>query len=137
LTALAISESAIDSAVTAVLDRFPNISFAIIFKSVAYGRPRIDSDLDIAVAATRKLEVSEKIALTQALAEATGRPIDLLDLATVTELLLGQILQYGRRLLGTDTQFSNLIYRRLVDEADFRPTQRKVLTERFAIWLGK
>ncbi len=137
MTALAISESAIDSAVTAVLDRFPNISFAIIFKSVAYGRPRIDSDLDIAVAATRKLEVSEKIALTQALAEATGRPIDLLDLATVTELLLGQILQYGRRLLGTDTQFSNLIYRRLVDEADFRPTQRKVLTERFAIWLGK
>lgn len=137
MTALAISESAIESVVKAVLDRFPHTSFAIIFGSVAARHARVDSDLDIAVATTRALEVAEKIALTQALAEATGRPIDLIELATVTEPLLGQILQHGRRLLGTNTQFGNLIYRHLVDEADFGPIQRRILTERRAVWLGK
>jgi predicted nucleotidyltransferase len=132
-----MSEPAIDSVVKAVLDRFPHISFAITFGSVASGRARMNSALDIAVTATRALEVAEKIALTQALAAATGRPIDLIDLATVTEPLLGQILQYGKRLLGTNTQFGNLIYRHLIDEADFGPIQKRVLTEMRAIWLGK
>lgn len=137
MTALAISESAIDSVVKAVLDRFPHISFDIIFGSLAAGRARVDSDLDIAAAANRALEVSEKIVLMQALAEATGRPIDLIDLATVTEPLLGQILQHGRRLLGTDTQFGNLIYQHLVDEADFGPIRRRILMERRERWIGK
>ncbi len=132
-----MSEPAIDSVVKAVLDRFPHISFAIIFGSVASGRARMNSDLDIAVAATRALEAAEKIALTQALAEATGRPIDLIDLATVTEPLLGQILQQGRRLLGTDTLFGNLINHHLIEQADFGPIQNRILTERRAIWLGK
>ena len=124
MSALAISGAAVDTTVKTVLKRFLNISFAIIFRSAAAGRQRIDSDLDIAVAASRALEVAGKIALTQALGEALGRPIDLIDPAPVTELpLSSQILQYGRILFGTNTQFGNLIYRYLFDEVDFGAVQ--------------
>lgn len=135
MLALATSDATVDTTVKMVLKRLSNISFAIIFDSVAAGCPRVDSDLDIAVAASRVLEVAEKIAPTQALAEATGRPIDLIDLATMTEPpLLEQILQHGRRLFGT--QFGNLIYRHVVDEADFGSIRRRISTERRTAWLG-
>jgi hypothetical protein len=41
--------------------------------------------------------VTEKMALISALAEQTGRPIDLIDLKAVSEILLGQIVRHGRQ----------------------------------------
>ena len=120
-----------------VLTHFSGVTLAVLFGSVAAGRQRADSDLDIAVAADHPLTVVEKIAITQALAEKTGRPIDLIDLATVTEPLLGQIVQHGRWLLGSDTLFGNLISRHLVEQADFMPIRSRVLTERRMAWIGK
>ena len=127
----------IDVQLREVLARFPCVSLAVLFGSIAADRPRADSDLDIAVAADHPLTVADKIALTQALAETTGRPIDLIDLATVTEPLLGQIVQHGRRLLGSDTRFGNLISRHLFEQADFMPLRARVLAERRMAWIGK
>lgn len=129
--------SQIDIQLREVLTRFPALVLALVFGSVAQGRQRADSDLDIAVAADHPLTVAEKIAMTQALAEKTGRPIDLIDLATVTEPLLGQIVQHGRRLLGSDTLFGNLISRHLFEQADFMPIRARVLAERRMVWIGK
>ena len=120
-----------------VLTAFPNISFAILFGSVASGRQRKESDLDIAVAAQQALTAAEKIALINALAESTGRPIDLIDLKVVSEPLLGQILRYGKRLLGSDTQYGELISRHLFEQADFMPYRTRILAERRIAWLGK
>lgn len=92
--------------------------------------------MDIAVAAQRALSVAQKIALTQALAEKTGRPIDLVDLKTAPEPLLGQIVQHGRRLMGSDTQFGELIYRHLMEQADFIPYQNRMLAQRRMAWIG-
>lgn len=120
-----------------VLARFPSIKLAVLFGSVAAGQARADSDLDLAVSSHRALSVAEKIALTQALAEATGRPIDLIDLATVAEPLLGQIVQHGTRIWGSDTLYANLISRHLVEQADFMPYQTRVLAERRTAWIGR
>ena len=128
---------AIDAQLREVLARFANVTSAVLFGSAAEGRQRTDSDLDIAVAADHPLTVAEKIAIIQALAEKTGRPIDLIDLATVTEPLLGQIVQHGRRLLGSDQVFGNLISRHLVEQADFMPIRGRVLNERRMVWIGK
>lgn len=49
--------------------------------------------------ASQALEVAEKIVLIQASVEATGRSIDLINLATTSEPLLGKILHHGTRLL--------------------------------------
>ena len=131
------SPLAIDSLVRDALARCSNVSLAIIFGSVAAGRPRADSDLDIAVGADKPISMPERIAIIQTLAEVTGRPIDLIDLAAVTEPLLGQILKHGRRVLGSDTSYGKLISRHLVDQADFMPLIYRMLAERRMAWIGK
>lgn len=131
------SPLAIDSLVRDALARCSNVSLAIIFGSVAAGRPRADSDLDIAVGADKPISMPERIAIIQTLAEVTGRPIDLIDLATVTEPLLGQILKHGRRVLGSDAAYGKLISRHLIDQADFMPLIDRMLAERRMAWIGK
>ena len=127
----------IDDQLRDVLARFPAVVLAVLFGSVALGRQRPDSDLDIAVAAQRALTVAEKMALIEAFAERTGRPVDLIDLKVVTEPLLGQIVRHGRRLLGSDGAYGQLISRHLFEQADFMPYRSRVLAERRAAWTGK
>jgi len=127
----------IDAVLLDVLTRFPALVLALVFGSVAQGRQRADSDLDIAVAADRALTAAEKMDIIAALAERTGRPIDLIDLKMVAEPLLGQIVRHGRRLFGSDKAYGQLISRHLFEQADFMPYRSRVLAERRAAWIGK
>lgn len=129
--------SLIEATIQKVLANFDGITLVILFGSVATGRQRTDSDLDIAVAAQQPLSAAEKIAIIQALAEAIGRPVDLVDLATAPEPLLGKIVRHGRRILSSDTSFGNLISRHLIEQADFMPYRNRILTERRIAWIGK
>ncbi len=131
------SSQSIDAQLKEVLTYFPQIVFAILFGSVALGRQRVDSDLDIAVAANQALTADERIALISALADCTGRPVDLIDLKGVSEPLLGQIVRYGRRILGSDTLYGELISRHLFEQADFMPYRTRLLAERRMAWIGK
>jgi predicted nucleotidyltransferase len=115
---------------------FANIELALVFGSVATGRARFDSDLDIAVAAKRALTSVEKQCLMSALAENTGRAIDLIDLNVAGEPLLGQIVHHGKRLFGSDEAYGKLISRHLMDQADFMPYRNRILAERRAAWIG-
>ena len=120
-----------------VLAQFPTLVLALVFGSVAQGRERADSDLDIAVAARQPLTPVERMNIIAALAEQTGRPVDLIDLNGVAEPLLGQIVRHGRRLLGSDGAYGNLISKHLFEQADFMPYRNRVLAERRAAWIGK
>ena len=120
-----------------VLAGFPELILALVFGSVAKGLQRIDSDLDIAVVAKQALTADEKIVIISALAEKTRRPVDLVDLKVVGEPLLGQIVQHGRRLLGSDGEYGRLISRHLFEQADFMPYRNRILAERRAEWIGK
>ena len=131
------SSQTIDKQLMEVLSHFPKIVLAVLFGSVALGRERPDSDLDIAVAAKQVLTADEKIALVTALAERTGRSIDLIDLKVVSEPLLGQIVCHGRRILGSDTLYGELISRHLFEQADFMPYLSRLLAERRMTWIGK
>lgn len=127
----------IDAVLLDVLAHFPTLVLALVFGSAAQGRQRADSDLDIAVAANRALTATEKMDIIAALAERTGRPIDLIDLKMVAEPLLGQIVRHGRRLFGSDKAYGQLISRHLFEQADFMPYRSRVLAERRAAWIGK
>ena len=120
-----------------VLGQFPWITQAIVFGSVAAAQERADSDIDIAVGGRAALSAVQRVAVTQALAERTGRPVDLIDLANIPEPLLGQVIQHGARLLGTDAQFAQLISRHLFEQADFVPYRNRVLAERRKAWIGR
>lgn len=128
---------AIDEQLREVLTHFPQITLAVLFGSVAAGNQRENSDLDIAVAAKRVLTAQERIALISALAEQIGRPVDLIDLNTVSEPLLGQIVRHGRRILGSDAMYGDLIARHLIEQADFMPYRTRILAERRVAWIGK
>ena len=75
-----VASLAVDAQVPGVLERFPTLELALVFGSVATGRQRPDSDLNIAIAAKHRLTVEEKVDIIASLGEATGRPIDLVDL---------------------------------------------------------
>ncbi len=109
----------------------------MLFGSLAADRARHDSDLDLAVAAEQPLTAAERVGLIAELAEAIGRPVDLIDLHVVGEPLLGQILKRGRRILGSNGAYAELIKRHLFEEADFMPYRRRILAERRRAWIGK
>lgn len=132
-----LSKDGVNILLKDVLAKFPGLVLAIVFGSVAQGRARVDSDLDIAVARAKPLTADEKMEIISALAEQTGRTVDLIDLCTVTEPLLGQILRHGRRLLGSDGVYGNLIRKHLFERADFMPYRDRVLAERRAAWIGR
>lgn len=113
------------------------IRLALLFGSVAKGTAKFESDLDIAVDAGHTLEVEEKIDLIEELAMLTGRPIDLIDLTTVGEPLLGQILAGNKRIIGDNTQYANLTLKHIYNMEDFVPYQRRIHEERRRAWIGK
>lgn len=125
----------IEAMIQATLAPHPEIQLAILFGSLATGRGHHDSDVDLAIDAGQPLEIETKIALMEELAEHIGRPVDLIDLRTVGEPLLGQILKHGKRLLGEDSLYAELIKRHVFDEADFMPYYRRILKERRSTWI--
>ena len=127
----------LNQAILAAISTQPGIGLAILFGSLAAGEGRAESDLDLAVDAGRRLTASEKMALVSELAGRTGRSVDLVDIHAVGEPLLGQILQHGKRILGSDTHYANLIRRHLFDQADYLPYRNRILAERRQAWIGK
>ena len=116
-----------------VLDRHPEIRLAYVFGSVATGGARADSDLDLAVQADAPLSAETRVTLTEELAEATGRAVDLVDLSTAGEPLLGEILR-GVRLCGNNSRHAGLLRRHILDTEDFLPYVRRMLAERRRTW---
>lgn len=127
----------IDDQLREALSSFQQITLAILFGSVASGKANAQSDLDLAVIAAKPLQAVEKIQIIEALALLTGRPIDLVDVHAAPEPLLGQVFKHGRRILGTDTAYAQLLYRHLIQQADFVPLQNRILSERRMAWIGK
>lgn len=119
-----------------VLTRHGGIRLAILFGSLAKGSATAESDLDLAVLMDAPLSAETKMALIGDLSQAMGRPVDLIDLRVTGELILGQILKYGDRLLGSDADYAELLKRHLFDEADFMPYRRRILAERRQAWIG-
>ncbi len=124
------------AAIRHVLSRFPGIRVAVLFGSLASGRAGPESDLDLGVALDTPLDRETRMALIGALAEVTGRPVDLIDLRTAGEPLLGRILTQGRRLISDPEAYAALIRRHLFEEADFMPYRRRILAERRKAWIG-
>ena len=118
------------------LAKVPELRLALLFGSCATGAQRPDSDLDLAVDMGGVMTAEQHVSLVSALALATGRVVDLIDLRTVGEPLLGQILQNGRRILGGSDVHAQYITRHVMDVEDFVPYQERILRERRQAWIG-
>lgn len=122
--------------ILAALKPFDDITLLMVFGSVAAGKAKQESDIDIAVLTGSPLTVQRKIEMIEALAMASGRPVDLVDLRTAGEPLIGEILQHGRILLGEHVDFAALLSRHLLDQSDFVPYQARILRERREAWIN-
>jgi len=129
-------DPALGETLRAALAGFPSLRLAIVYGSVARQRARADSDLDLAVLADRPLSAEQRIAIIEAVSQATGRPVDLVDLATAGEPTLGQVVRHGWRVLGSSQAHGALIFRHLVDQSDFVPLRNRILDERRRAWTG-
>lgn len=111
------------------------LELAVVFGSLARGNARPDSDLDIAVRFSRALNVEDKLTLIESLAEATGRPVDLIDLRVAGPIIARQALTTGKRIFGSNEVWAEQVARTLVDYADFAPLVERTLRERRESWI--
>lgn len=137
ISSWAIVQTVMDSKpILSVLGRHPGIRLAVVFGSVAKGSARKESDLDLAVMAEKPLSAAEKVALIEDLALVVGRPVDLVDLRKAGEPLLGQVLKHGQRILGSASDYAELVRRHIYAVEDFVPYVERMLAERRQAWIG-
>jgi len=103
---------------------------------LARGDARVDSDVDLAIAMDHVFSADEKLQMVQDLACITGRAVDLVDLKVVGEPLLGQIIQYGKQLVGDEAMYGELLRRHVFEQADFMPCRQRILDARRSAWIG-
>lgn len=121
-----------------LLGGLPELRLALLFGSVSRSEAGRESDVDLAVLAEGPLSSERREHLVRAVAEVTGRPVDLIDLARVGEPLLGEILRHGRPVLERDPEArAELLRRHLIESTDFLPYRRRILEERRRAWLGR
>jgi len=129
-------DATVRAAIVSVLERHPSVTMAILFGSLAAGRGRPDSDLDLAVSTTAPLTVVARVELIDELAAAVGRPIDLIDLTQAHGPLLQQVLTTGRLMLCRNrTEYAELMRRQAYEEADLMPYYRRILATRRQAWI--
>jgi uncharacterized protein len=112
----------------------PEISVALLFGSCANDEQTFNSDIDVAVLSNRPFSSEFKKQLIEELALVTGRSVDLIDLRTVGQPLLGQILKNPIRLKGEDGALATLYVRHVIEVADFMPYVHRTLRERQQAW---
>ncbi len=121
--------------ISELLARDNDISLAIVFGSIAKGTQGNNSDLDIALLLTSPLNSHKKLALLGTLSDMLGRPVDLIDLQTVGEPLLIQILQYGKCVKGSRSDLAAIALKNVYANEDFLPYIKRSLKARRERWI--
>lgn len=127
----------VDEQINRVLTSHPGIALAILFGSLAAGRARPDSDVDVAVGGLRPLSERERQDLIGELAQSTGRAVDLVDLSSASGPLLSRILSTGRLLRCADRGlYAELIKRAIYDDADMARYRDRILAAQRRRWIA-
>ncbi len=111
----------------------PEIELALVFGSLASGQARPDSDIDVAVYPRHPLGHQSLQALSDEIASATGRPVDIIDLSQVDGALLRQVLRTGKLLFSKRPSIMGFLMERLlIWQEDFEPAVQAILAARVA-----
>ncbi|MFJ5453747.1 MULTISPECIES: type VII toxin-antitoxin system MntA family adenylyltransferase antitoxin [Pectobacterium] len=87
-----------DEIVLTLKKQMPDIKMIYLFGSQATGNARADSDVDIAIMATRALDPVERWELSHQLAKTVGHDVDLIDLLQASTVLKMEIVRNGKLL---------------------------------------
>lgn len=112
------------------------IQAALVFGSFADGTPRFESDLDVAVLAATPLNVDRKMDLIRALADQFGRPVDVIDLASIHGAVARIALTRGVLVFCRDrAAYAERLRRMVYDQADWMPIVRSANRMAINKWL--
>ena len=117
-----------------ILSRYPQFVLGILFGSQAAETAGVESDIDLALLADTPISSSLKLELIEQIGAEFGRPVDIIDLFSDAEPVLGQVLK-GKRLFGDNATYARLLTRHLINTADFVPLQQRILAERRDAWI--
>lgn len=121
---------------TVTLQRFPDLRAAWLFGSRASGRARFDSDIDLAVLGSAPLTPEQRRDLIEAVVQATGTPVDLIDLAVEHGYVAREALLKGKLLFCKDHALYRKRLRELVyDAEDFLPALRSAQVKALRQWI--
>ena len=114
------------------LENNDDIVFAILFGSYANGTQTAHSDVDLAIqlASRSSITASKKLDFIEQLGRLLSTNIDLIDLNTVGQPLLSQIMKYGRMLKGDQLQYAELAIKNVNTGQDFLPYIKRMMKER-------
>ena len=107
-----------------------DIKIATVFGSASRGMLGPESDIDIAVAAEKPLELEEKIALHHLLARKLAREVDLIDLQAVSGVILQQALCAGHFVRKDSSLMAFLLKKMWYNQEDMMPLTRMILSQR-------
>lgn len=121
-------------AIRRVLDSREDVRLAYVFGSVARERARSTSDLDVAILFADEAPPGTLDLLTEDLEDASGRRVDLVDLAQAPPLLAHQIISKGTCLVcrraAERARFETRTVLRYLDTAHLRQIQHAYLRKR-------
>lgn len=100
----------------------PEIDTVILFGSFAKGTFNDNSDIDIAIHSTRKLNYKDLSSLQTDIALLCKREVDLADLEKAEGVFLYQIMTTGKRIKFSYTVFTRYLIKALCFKDDFLPT---------------
>lgn len=108
------------------------IELAILFGSYAKGTQTSHSDLDLAVQLVSGFSINaqQKLDYIVQLGNLLSINIDLIDLNTVGQPLLSQIMKYGKQLKGDRTQYAEIAIKNINTTQDFLPCIQRMMAER-------
>lgn len=114
------------------LDNNNEIDIAILFGSYAKGTQSPQSDLDLAIQLVSGLNIiaSKKLDYIEQIGSILLINIDLIDIRTVGQPLLSQIMKYGKLLKGNQLQYAELAIKNVNTGQDFLPYIKRMMAER-------
>jgi uncharacterized protein len=112
----------------------PGLRLAYLFGSQARGTARPGSDADVAVLIESPIPPGDIRILQEALSNAAGCDVDLVDLETASPLLRFEVVKAGQRLFVRDdderTAFEARVMLDFMDTRHLRSIQHHYLSER-------
>lgn len=120
----------VEGRIIEVLQRHPEVVGAYLFGSRARGDEIEESDLDLAVLCDPALDLEQRIELEDELERASGRSVDLVDVARASPFLALDVIR-GERIFERDgrrlDEFDLYVLRRAGDLAPFERERRRAL----------
>ena len=120
---------------TLLKDIRPSLRLAMLFGSMAEGRERYDSDVDLGLLDAEPLDADTIFEIGQSIVVKIGWPADIVDLHDAPQPITGIALQ-GKRLFGSDECFASLRTRHLIEREDFGRMRERELDKRIEEWIG-